>query len=1006
MKRNIFLLLTLLFCSVAWAQTKSISGTITDISGDPLPGVNVVEKGTMNGTITNLDGFYKLNLSGSSETLVYSFIGFATQEIVVGNQTQINVTLLEDAIGLDEVVAVGYGVQKKSDLTGSVEVVEAESLTKQAVFQTSQALQGAAPGLTVIQSSGQPGSDKAQLRIRGIGSINASSNPLVLIDGIEGDIDGVDAGDIENVTVLKDAGAAAIYGSRASNGVILVTTKRGESGKVTANYNGYMGFQTPTNVPEFLGAMDYLELVGDDALLEEYKNNPNDLDNYPDVNWADSMFSEDGAMQYHSISVSGGSDFAKVNASLSYQDQDGNIPNYGFKRYQGRINSDFTITSWMNLALDVNYRNDNQTSPRSGTQLRDAYRQLPIYAQRYSNGNWANPPTGGNSLAFVELGGVNDDVKDNFRARMHLELEPVKNLKVGITYSPEKYDRVLTQWSPQFELYSSPDDASPTVKSFGTNNEATLRKYYYQSRTDNFVGTLNYTKEIGSHKFVGLAGYESIYWKSDYFEASRYGYDVDNNTLNSGNPANATNKGSENHYGLVSYFGRLNYEYANRYLFTFNIRRDGSSRFAEDHRWGVFPSFSAGWNLHNESFFPQNDILTRIKLRGSWGQLGNQILLDDDGNQIYFPYTSTITTGSSYYADGTIQQGATQGTLANEFITWEKSETMNIGFDFGLFGNALSGAIEYYDRRTKDLLGTQRIPYTTGLNAPIANVYSMKNTGVDLSLMYKGSLGKLKYSVDGNFATLSNEVTDLNGVDFIIDGSSINKMGEAVNSIYGYKTIGIFETQEEIDNAPTQFGDLQVGDLRFADVNGRDENGELTGKPDGVVDSDDRVILGNSFPSISYGININLDYNNFDFSASFVGIGGREIYLREYLVWPLYNGGNAAQWMVDEAWTEDNKDARYPAIRLGTSSNNNRASSTYVYNASYFRLRNLTIGYTLPKDIMSRVNISNLRIYVSGQNLLTFDNMPQGIDPTVPNSSNGGNYPLVKSYTFGISASF
>jgi TonB-linked SusC/RagA family outer membrane protein len=404
--------------------------------------------------------------------------------------------------------------------------------------------------------------------------------------------------------------------------------------------------------------------------------------------------------------------------------------------------------------------------------------------------------------------------------------------------------------------------------------------------------------------------------------------------------------------------------------------------------------------LHNESFFPNNNVLTRLKLRGSWGQLGNQSI----GST--FPYASLIAIGSSYYANDAIQQGAAQQTLANRAISWEKAETTNIGFDFGLFQNQLSGSIEYYNKQTKDLLGAQRIPYTTGLGAPTANVFSMKNTGLDFTLQYRGSVGELKYSIDGNFATLNNEVTDLNGVEFIKDGNSITQIGEAVGSIYGYQTIGIFQSEQEIEDSPKQFGTLIPGDLKYADINGRDENGELTGQPDGVVDADDRVILGNPFPSFTYGFNINAEYKGFDLSAAFAGVGGREVYLREYLVWPLYNGGNAAQWMVDEAWTEENPNARYPKVRNGTSSNNYRTNSTYVYDASYLRLRNLTIGYTVPKTIADKVQLSNVRFYVSGQNLLTFDKMPQGIDPTVPNNSNGGNYPLVKSYTFGVSASF
>lgn len=1002
MKRY-YLLLFVLFCStVLWAQDIKVTGKVIDGSGLELPGVNIIEKGTSNGAVSKVGGTYEVTVSGTDATLVFSFIGFTSQEIVVGNQTTIDITLNEDAIGLEEVVAIGYGTQKKSDLTGSVEVIKADKIRRQPVIQTSSALQGTVPGLTVLQSSGQPGADGATLRIRGVGSINASSSPLVLIDGVEGDINGVDPADIENISVLKDAGASAIYGSRASNGVILVTTKRGQKGKLTGTYNGYMGFQTPTNQPEYLNSLGYYQLIGDDAMVEAYKNNPNDPDNYPDVDWADEMFSESGAIQYHNLSVSGGSEFASVQASLSYQDQDGNIPNFNYNRYQGRINTDFNFGKLLRISLDANYRKSERTSPNSGAQLRDTYRQLPAYAMRYTNGNWNNPLTGGNSVAYVRLGGVGVNNGDYFRARMKVELEPVKDLKLTAIYTPEISKNFNSSWAPQFELYDSSDSTDPVIRSFGSSNEARLGKSYAQSHTDNFSATANYIKTVGKHNVALLAGYESIYWQYENFGASRYGYILpDFPIMNNGNADNDNTSGTEDHYGLVSYFGRLNYSFDNRYLLTANIRRDGSSRFAEDSRWGVFPSFSAGWNLHNESFFPETNWLTRIKLRGSWGQLGNQSINSS------FPYASLIAIGNSYYANDAIQQGAAQQVLANRAISWEKAESMNIGVDFGLFNNALSGTIEYYDKQTKDLLGSQKIPYTTGLSSPIANVYSMKNSGIDFRLEYRGSVGDFKYTIEGNVASLKNELTDLNGLDELISGNSINRIGEPVWSIFGYETIGLFKDEAEVENSPNQFGTVLPGDIKYKDQLTVDTNEDgIPDEVDGVINSKDRVVLGNSFPSITYGFELYTEYKGFDLSAAFTGVGVREVYLREYLVWPLYNGGSAAQWMIDGAWTPDNLDARYPEVRKSTSSNNYRTNSTYVYDASYVRLRNLTVGYTLPKNLTAKVNLSNVRLYASGQNLLTFDKMPQGIDPTVPNGSNGGQYPLVKVYTFGLSASF
>ncbi|TKG94252.1 SusC/RagA family TonB-linked outer membrane protein [Puteibacter caeruleilacunae] len=984
-------------------SVKTISGVVVDENGETLPGVSVIVKGTTVGVITDLDGKYSLDLPEGAEIVIFSFVGMKSQEVVLGNESVININMEVDAVGLEEVVAIGYGVEKKVNLTGSVSVVKSEALVKQSVFQTSQALQGISPGLTAIQSSGQPGSDAASLTIRGQGSFSASSSPLVLIDGVEGDINGVDANDIESISVLKDAGASAIYGSRASNGVILVTTKRAEIGKAKVEYSAYAGFQDPTNQPEFASAVEYLEATGDDALLQEYLNNPGDTDHYPDTDWVDLLFSEDGFMQYHNISVSGGTQAVRTKASISYQDQEGNIPTFDFKRYQGRFNTDFSIGNKLDISFDLNFRKSIQNSSPGGTRMSNAYRQPAIFPAIYSDGRYALPSTGGNPVAEVNMSGLNTTEGNYFRGVLKAVYKPIEGVTLTAMYSPEQSDSYNKNFRKQYEVYESYDSETPVMDSFGTNKQTQLSESNTRSFTDNFTATANYSGSFGQHDVGFLAGYEFIKYKWNQFGASRYDYIIqDFDILNNGNAENDSNYGSKTHNGLVSYFGRANYTYGGKYLFSVNIRRDGSSRFAEDSRWGWFPSFSAGWNIHAESFFPEDIFLNRFKLRASWGQLGNQSIGSD------FPYASLIAIGSSHYANGTIQQGAAQQVLSNAEISWETGETTNIGVDFGMFDNRLSGTVEYYIRKTNDLLGAQKIPGTSGLDSPTANVYSMKNTGLDVNVEWRDKIGQIKYSVLGNIATLTNEVTDLNGVEFIKGSSSINQVGEAANSIYGYESIGLFANQEEIDNAPAQFGTLTPGDIRFKDQLTVDTNGDgIPDEADGVINEDDRVILGNSFPSLTFGLNLSAEFKGFDLAVALQGVGDRKVWLQRNLVQPLFNAGNISKWQLEESWTPENLDARYPVIKpYSGSSNNSRVNSTYVFDASYLRVRNITLGYTLPKATLARTPFSRLRVYVSGQNLLTFSKMPDGIDPLIPNGSQGNIYPIAVSYTMGVNVSF
>ncbi len=1002
--KKVHVLLVCIFAAFALqAQQLPVSGKVVDQNGEGLPGATVVVKGTTQGTTTDLNGGFSLNVDASA-VLSVSYVGYATQDVNVGGQSTLQIQMQVDAEQLEEVVVVGYGEQKKVNLTGSVAVIDAKDLAKQAVFQTSQALQGISPGLTAIQSSGQPGSDGAALRVRGIGSINASSSPLVIIDGVEGNINGIDANDIESISVLKDAGAAAIYGNRGSNGVILVTTKRAKAGQAKVNYNTYMGFQQPTNQPKMVDAITYLETVGDDALLQQYRDNPNDKDNFPDTDWVDLLFSESGFTHYHNVSVSGGNETLRSKASLSYQDQDGNIPGFGFKRYQGRINTDFTVSPKIDISLDLNFRRSISESSPSGTGVNAVYRQPAIFPAIYSDGTYAFPSTGGNPIAGVKLAGSNTSESNYFRGLLRAVFRPVKGLTLSASYSPEHGDTYGSNFRLRYPAYET-FGGTPTYISAGTNNQTTLSQSNSRNFTDNFYSTALYETTFGDHDFRAMLGYEMIKYSTNSFSASRFDYIIqDFEILNNGNAENDGNSGTADHNGLESYFGRLNYIYKGKYLFEVNVRRDGSSRFAPANRWGTFPSVSVGWRIIEEPFLASSALLSNLKLRGSWGQLGNQSI----GST--FPYASLIAIGSSHFANGEIQQGAAQQVLSNPSISWETAEKINVGVEFGLLDQRLTGSLEYYDNKTKDLLGVQRVSAVAGLGSPVGNVFSMKNTGFELELEWRDKIGDdFSYNVGGNIATVKNEVTDLNGEDFLISGNSITKVGEAAFSIFGYESEGIFQSQDEIDAAPTQFGALEPGDIRYKDQLTVDTNNDgIPDEADGVINLDDRVILGNSFPSFTYAINAGLTFKGFDFSVAAIGVGDREVFLQRNLVQPLFNAGNIQEYHLTESWTPENPDARFPIIKpYSGGSNNSRTNSTYLFDASYLRIRNITLGYNLPRALLSNTFMEQVRVYATGQNLFTFNkDLPEGIDPLIPNNSQGHIYPIVVSYTFGVNVTF
>lgn len=1002
--KSFFTVLLLLSTSMALAQ-QVIEGKVTSSEDNaPLPGVSILIKGTSTGTTTNFNGEFSISAS-QGDILQLSFIGYKAIERQVNNETRLDVALDADLEQLEEVVVVGYGAQKKVNVTGAVESIDGESITRQPIFQASQALVGLAPGLTAIQSSGQPGGDNATLRIRGIGSLGASNNPLVLIDGIAGDLNGIDPSDIESISVLKDAAAASIYGSRASNGVILVTTKRGKSGKLSVNYNTYMGFQSITDRPKYLGALDYLRVSGEDqSFIDDYAANVGrDPDLYPDTDWMEELFTENGFQQYHSLSATGGNENVKLLASISYTDQGANVKNYNFTRYNGRFNTDIKLSEKLNVNFDLNFRQERTESPNAPLSLvfQQAFRIDPTRVAVHSDGSWGDGWQGRNPIAEVNAGGRNQNEDNYFRGLLKLNYEPIEGLNLTFMYSPEYQDVYIKNFNAIFQTVV--DWTTNTTRDVPNRNELVQRNSRYFQ--DNVNALISYTKDIGNHNFTVLGGYEMIKNNFNSIRASRNDFIIqDYQELDAGSQETALNAGNATHSGLVSYFGRANYSFNEKYLFEANIRRDASSRFASENRVGIFPSFSVGWRVSEENFFEGiSGFMSNLKLRASWGQLGNQQIGSD------FPYTSNIAIGSSNFIfDGSLVTGATQNVLANPNIQWETTETANIGIDAGFFDDRLTLAADYYIRETKDILLALPIPAVVGLSPSTQNAGSVENRGWDLSLGWRENKGEFSYGINFNASDVINEITDLSGVGPIISGNSINQLGNPIGSIFGFEMEGLFQSEGEINDAPTQFGSVIPGNIRYKDQLTVDTNGDgIPDQADGVINGDDRVIIGNPFPRLTYALNLNAAYKGFDLNMTFQGVGKRDVLLQGDAIWPLWNAGKVQEWHVEEAWTPENPNAEFPVIAATSSgSNDARASSTWVLDASYLSLRNVTLGYTLPKSVIDRLQLSDVRVFLSGQNLLNFNSLPEGLNPLIPNNSRGAIYPIVASYTLGANIRF
>ncbi len=1019
-------------------QTKvqqTVSGKVTDQeSGQGLPGVSIVAKGTMQGTVTDVDGNFNLNVGDDVQTLVFSYIGYITKSVDLNGRQLLDVTMTADIQALQEVVVVGYGTQKKSVVTGAISSVKSSDLENQQIGRLEQALQGRASGLTIAASSGAPGST-ATVRIRGTTSLNeGASNPLYVVDGVvvgTGGIDYLNPSDIESIEVLKDAASAAIYGARSSAGVILVTTKKGTSGGIRVNYSGYYGSQAPAKKLDLLDATQYATLINEQAVNDGQKApfaNPSSFGKGTD--WQKLIFDNNARIQNHELSISGGTDRSTFYTSFGFYDQQGIVASEisGFKRYNIRLNSSHKIKDWLTFGQTLGYSHINNKSgvnansdfggPLSSAIMLDPitpvlitdptvanavpYSTQPVVRDAegnpYAISNYiAQQVT--NPLAFINTRKGNYSWSDDIVGNVFVEAEPLKGLKLRSTVGTTLSFNGSENFSPLSYLNSN---QISTQTSFARFSGKTLNW--------NLENTVSYRRVNGMHDFTVLVG-QGAYLDNNStgltvtyfnlpvntFEEASMNYSISANDINA--------SGYEGiHHKVSSLFSRLTYNYNEKYLFTGVIRRDGSSRFGFNNRFGYFPSASFGWVASQEDFWTVKNTISFLKFRASYGVTGNDVL----GN---FRYLSTVGGGRNFtFGNDNYLIGYSPDAPANPDLRWEETSQLNFGVDMVLFQD-WNLTFDWYNKLTTGILQTVAFPgYAGATGSSFGNVADMSNRGVELELGYRKQVGAVKLNLRGNISYLKNEVEYLGeGKEFLQGGATLQNstyeltrtaVGQAIGSFYGFKTQGIFQNQQEIEAYTGPAGKpiqpaAQPGDFRWADLNN-----------DGQINADDRTFIGDPIPNWSFGFTANATWKNFDFLAFGQGVAGNDIFqgLRRLDI-PTANW----QTSVLDRWTGEGTSDTYPRLTTKDANKNfANPSDFHLERGDYFRIKTMQVGYTLPKAVTGKIGLQKARIYVSSNNLITFTKY-SGYDPEIGGSSYGIDraiYPQSRSFLLGLNLGF
>ncbi|HEY9258794.1 TonB-dependent receptor, partial [Chitinophaga sp.] len=972
----------------------TITGKIIDDTGTPIPGASIVIKGTQKGIVSSADGTFQLKDVPENAVLVISSVGYVTQEIPIAGKRQFNISLLPDVSALKQFVVVGYGVQKKANLTGAVSSITTEQLTNRPVTNVSNALQGTMPGVTVTANiSGQPGSDAARIRIRGIGTVN-NSDPIIVIDGVIttlNNLNNINPDDIATLSVLKDAASSAIYGSRAANGVVLVTTKQGSKGKPQLTYNGYVGKQNATGLPDFLPSWQAATMYNKallnenkpvrwtDAEIQKFKDG-SDPYAYPNTDWLGMFYKGSGIQQNHYLGVSGGSEKTQYAFSLGMFDENGIVKETNAKRYTSRLNITSEVANRVKVIANIAFTNTHQNEPSNPytgdfTQIiRQINRISPTIPYKYANGYYGRIADG-NPMAWLEGNSQNKYDKYDLIGNVGADWEIID----GLHFRPSIAYVMKINHTKKFIADQQYYDANGTPTAYQGPNSVTDENSFGNTVTQQAL--LDYTKSFSKHNFKILGGYSQELTKYTFDKGFRKGFL--NNQLTDVDLASSdgqTASGYSYELALRSYFGRLNYDFDGKYLFEANLRYDGSSRFHPDHRWGAFPSFSAGWNIDRENFFESaKKYVSYLKLRASWGQLGNQNMVGiDDVNYPaypYYPYILQINGSQNYDFGGTgatIAPGISPINGANEKLIWESTTESGIGLDAGFLDGKLNFTADYFRKTTNDILLPIDVGAPYGLKAPVQNAGAMLNKGWEFAVSYNNTKGDFKYNASFNTAFIHNEITNRNGAGPDISGYTIKQVGSPYYSLYGYEADGIFQSADEVSKAPYQTNRTAAGDIRYKDKDGND-----------TINTADQVYLGNYFPKVTFGINLGGAWKNFDVAIFLQGATGVKNYIDAGKLGSVSSSAGKPTSALQDTWAPDNTGAALPRI-LATYQQNDPSgtpSSFWVRDGSYLRLKNLQIGYTLPGHIVKKAGLSKVRFYYSGQNILTFDHLYKWVDP-------------------------
>ena len=978
--------------AVSQQSGKLVKGAVTDESGLSVIGANVFIKGTTVGTITDMEGNFSLEVPSDNDILVISYIGYVEQQIPVKNRKNWSIVLKEDAQNLDEVVVVGYGTQRKGNIATAVTTIKSDVLQNRPVQTVGEALQGQIPGLSVT-AKGAPGeSPKLQLRGSSVLKSDNSSEPLVLVDGVPADFNFLNPEDIESINVLKDAASSAIYGSRAANGVLLITTKRGKMGKPTFRYNGSVGVNTPMYMPQSISSAEYARIKNEaernmgrapiytDEDISKFANGT-DLNRYPNTNWLDLAIQNSVATR-HGLEASGGTEKVRYLVSAGVDHQTGIFPNTQQNVFNVRSSTDISITKKFGISFDIRYQLRDMDALNN---QEDIYKQLiqadPTMVAYYTDGSYGyNPGFFTNPLVPLYEGGQKYTNRHEASGIFKLDYEIIDGLKfTGIANVKYTFKNEETRARKVFyKNYFTQE-----VFENGENSFSDRRDYnaYY-----NLQALLNYKKSFGIHNLDILAGYQQESENSDWLKGARSGYPTDIIwELNPGPKDNWSNDGNGEHWALASFIGRINYDYDNKYILSLSMRSDASSRFAKGSRWSTFPSVAAAWRISQESFMKGiRSWLDDLKIRASWGQTGSAT-----GLGLYPSYT-LISTGG-LILNNTYQQIASLKTIGNQELTWEHSDMLNLGLDVKVLNSRLNFTGEYYIKNTKDILLEMPVPLEYGFGKPNMNVGEVRNKGWELSLSWNDRINDFGYSISGNLSDNRNEVIDLGGTGPWKGSNTYTDVGLPFNSIYGYESMGLFQSDEEVANAPFQNSNTAAGDIRYKNQNG-----------DNKIDANDRVVIGDPNPNFLYGVNLGFDYKNFDLNMFFQGIGQKDRVIMDNFVRPFYDSSIFEHHL--DYWTPENTGAKYPRILNKDDGTHNYQQSDYwMINAGYFRMKNLQIGYTIPREILRPAGFDRVRVYFSANNLFTVSDFVPGMDPE---SEKSVSYPFARTYSFGLNVQF